>query len=121
MGCGGVPGRTQMLGQDGGDDDVGKEAAELAQTHRSDQGPSGQRGHEILISMVLETIVDRQAIILYSLKYGKVKCRGRIGRARAGQSPRRIPAAGGGRAGWNARGPSSGGPPARAEDVDLLL
>ena len=49
-----------MLRHDGGDDDVGKEAADLAQTHRSDQGSSGQRGHEILISMALETIVDSE-------------------------------------------------------------
>src|SRR5262249_56844961 len=38
----------------------GKEVADLAQAHCSDQGSSGQRGHEILISIVLETIVDRQ-------------------------------------------------------------
>src|SRR6516162_1619016 len=55
------------------------------------------------ISMVVEIILDSAPIILYSLKYGKVKCRCRIGRARAGQSPRHIPAAGGGRAARNAR------------------
>src|SRR5260370_10022170 len=95
-----------MLRYEGGDDDVRKQAADLAQTHRSDQGSSGQRGHEILISMILETIVDRRAIILYSLKYGKVKCRGRIGRARAGQSPRCLPAPGAGSASPSARRPN---------------
>jgi hypothetical protein len=42
-----------MLRHDGGDDDVGKEVADLAQAHRSDQGSSGQRGHGALISILI--------------------------------------------------------------------
>src|SRR5437660_12169645 len=71
--------------------------------------------------MVLDIIVDKQAIILYSLKYGKVKCCCRIGRAGAGQSPRCLPAPGAGGTGRSAGGPSRGSTQARAEYVDVSL
>src|SRR5262249_57080120 len=86
------------------------------EAHRSDQGSSGQRGHEILISIVLETIVDRRAIILYSLKYGKVKCRRRIGGAGAGQSPGCLPAPRAGGTGRYAGGAHGRLAPARASN-----
>src|SRR5262249_31144897 len=47
--------------------------------------------------------LTHRTIILYFLKYGKVKRRRRIGCSRPGQPSRRIPLVGGGRPGGNAR------------------
>src|SRR5262249_8019608 len=65
--------------------------------------------------------IDRGPIIRYSLKYGKVKRRGRAGRARPGQPPRRLSLAGAGRTGRSAGGPSGRSAQARAEYVDVSL
>src|SRR6516162_2943549 len=53
-----VPKRHQMLRRDGRDDDVGEQIPDLTETHRSDEGSSGQHRHEMLISTFVEIIVD---------------------------------------------------------------
>src|SRR4051794_32406979 len=54
--------------------------------------------------MFIETTLDRETIILYSSKYGKVECCSRLGGPRAGQSNRRVPACRESRAGRHAGG-----------------
>src|SRR5262249_36838357 len=75
----------------------------------------------MLISTFVEIIVDSRITILYSLKYGKVKRCRRVGRARPGQSPRRLSLAGAGRTGRSAGGPGGGSAQAPAEYPDLSL
>jgi len=43
-----------MLRHDGGDDDVGKEIADLANAHCGDERSPDQWGHGVLISILIE-------------------------------------------------------------------
>ena len=69
-------------GRAGADDDV---VVGFRGTHRSILSATAIGGEdEIFISIIAETTLDRRLIFLYSLKYGNIRCRRGLGRARPG-------------------------------------